>query len=540
VAGCTRHAQDAAGNRAPDQPEAARALTMSEAEIKFGASPRHDSQVTYQANVIVMEHGADAIRSQSTDGFTWTIDASAPGAAQIQPDKILFATGRVVGRVLKVERKGDNLDVTLGPAELTDIFEEAHISTHGALDPAQMIVYVAPAGYPGTFLDRDAPAPNAAMSTGGTRSNSHVRVFTVSRTGDLIPVDPQRMRAPPCSEQAEQPFHAMQVNYVPSATPRHAEIGCRSEDGSAARSFYVSGGSGSSGGGSVADIASVLLNGFTFTPNLRRGLEAVANYDHDGVKFSAHANITLSDPQFTFRLDISHGLKTAVIELSGVGGIDAGIEGGMSANGVKNINEAFAMPFDISFPIPGPVPFAATLHQSLVIETMFTAKQAVIRANGDYSLGGKITAGIVNGTLTGTAPMFLKTNQNMAYSLTGESMGVNGIVLSYGGKLIVGLGAFGLVVGPYASINTSMGITRGSDLQTATVAYTCRSAKLELFVDYGLGFAIPAWSAAAINGFLSIFHAKPISSTYSTKLGTAPIKSIYDASPPSCAEKPAA
>src|ERR1700732_2494832 len=141
VARSTRHAQDAAGNRAPDQPEAARALTMSEAEIKFGASPRHDSQVIYQANVIVMEHGADAIRSQSTDGFTWTIDASAPGAAQIQPDKILFATGRVVGRVLKVERKGDNLDVTLGPAELTDIFEEAHISTHGALDPAQMIVY---------------------------------------------------------------------------------------------------------------------------------------------------------------------------------------------------------------------------------------------------------------------------------------------------------------------------------------------------------------------------------------------------------------
>jgi hypothetical protein len=539
-AGCTRHSQTSSTGPGGDRSDATQPPTLSEAEIKFGASPKRDERVTYQSNVLVMEHGAEAIRSQSPDGFTWTMDANAAGAAQIQPDRILFATGRVVGRVLKVERKGDNLDVTLGPAELTDIFEEAHISSQGGLDPAQMIVYVAPPGYPGTFIDRDAPEPDAARTTGARGSDSTVRVFTVSRAGDLIPLNPMAhsVGTPPCQEPAEEQFHAMPINYVVSGTPRRFESGCiRSSGTSAARSFHV--GSGGGGNGSAAaDIASVLVNGFSFSPSLSRGLGVVAAYNQDGMIFKAHANIRLDRPQFTFRLDISHGLKTAVVELTGVGGIDMGIEGG-TGGAFKNVNQAFALPVDISFPIAGPVPFAATFHQSLLVQTLFTAKQAVIRANGDYSVGGKISAGVINGAPSGTAPLFIKTNQNMAYSLSGESLGVNGLVLSYGGKVIVGLGAFGLVVGPYASINTTVGITRGSDLQTATVAYTCRSAKLDLFVDYGLGFAVPTWSANAANIFLRLFHAKPISSTYGTKLGTLPIKTLYDASPPSCAGNPA-
>jgi hypothetical protein len=537
IAGCTRHATTAATDPAAGQMTSSDSAKLSEAEIRYGASPRPDSRVTYQPNVIIMEHGAEAIRSQSADGFTWSIDANAPGAADIQPDKILFATGRVVGRVLKVERKGGNFDVTLGPAELTDIFEEAHISSHGALDPATMIVYVAPATYPGTFMDRDTPEPDAGQVAAAADADSAVRVFTVSRSGELLPFEPalKASHSRPCEEAVRQPFHAVLTNYIADRQGR-SDDGCmRFEGGWSAREFRVSTAGARS---TAADIESVLINGFNFTPNLRRGLEVVANYDRNGMKFNAHANISLNQPKFTFRLDISHGLKTAVVELEGVGGIDVGIEGGTSG-AFKNVNQVFAVPIDISFPIAGPVPFAATFHQSLLVQTMFSAKQAVIRANGAYSIGGKISAGIVNGSPTGTAPLFINTTQNMAYSLSGESLGVNGIVLAYGGKLIVGLGAFGLVVGPYASINTSVGITRGSDLQTGLVAFTCRSAKLELFLDYGLGFAIPAWSAKAVNVFLGLFHAKPISSTYGTSLGTLPIKTLYDASPPSCAEKAA-
>jgi hypothetical protein len=61
---------------------------------------------------------------------------------------------------------------------------------------------------------------------------------------------------------------------------------------------------------------------------------------------------------------------------------------------------------------------------------------------------------------------------------------------------------------------------------------------LDLALDYGLGFAVPAWTAKALNFALSFFHAKPISASYSTKLGTLPIKSVTDAVPPSCAATP--
>jgi hypothetical protein len=134
--------------------------------------------------------------------------------------------------------------------------------------------------------------------------------------------------------------------------------------------------------------------------------------------------------------------------------------------------------------------------------------------------------------------LFVTSNTNLGSSLKGVSLGANGIVLGYGGKLIIGLGAFGFIVGPYASINTSLGITRGSDLATGLVAYTCRAATLELELRYGVGFAIPEWSADMLNAFAGLFGAKPVSPSYSKPLGTIPIKSLPEWIPPSCG-KPA-
>lgn len=259
--GCKRAPQPASigstGELATDMPSPA----LSEAEQRYGVSPTRSKEVTYQPDVIVMEHGADAIRSQSTNGFTWTIDAGAPGASQIQPDKILFATGRVVGRVLKVERKGDNLDVTLGPAELTDIFEEVHISTRGSMDPEKMLVYVAPPGYPGLFHDRDTPEDEAPpVANTAQLRHSAVQVYTVSRDGDLIPLDStiRRVQGVPCTDGGRGQFRAMQTLYV-SGVQEPPEF-----NGDCARFMKV--------GASAADIAGVVLDGFDIRPSMAGGL----------------------------------------------------------------------------------------------------------------------------------------------------------------------------------------------------------------------------------------------------------------------------
>jgi len=172
---CTGRASDGSTNGSPTTTPAGQ-TDLTAAEIQYGVSPTRNDQVTYQDDVIVMEHGAEAIRSQAANGLTWTIDGNAAGAQEIQPDKILFATGRVVGRVLAVERQAGNIAVTLGPIELTDVIKDAKITYHGALDLEKMITYVAPE-HPGTLTDLDA----ADQSSAARRSDeSSMRVVTWS------------------------------------------------------------------------------------------------------------------------------------------------------------------------------------------------------------------------------------------------------------------------------------------------------------------------------------------------------------------------
>jgi hypothetical protein len=154
--------------------------TLTDAEIQYGVSPTRNNQVTYQDDVIVMEHGAEAIRSQTANGLTWTIDGNASGAQEIQREKILFATGRVVGRVLAVEHQGSDITVTLGPIELTDVIKDAQITYHGALDLEKMTTYVAPE-YPGTLTDFDAADQASALRRPG---ESSIRVAIFRRTAN--------------------------------------------------------------------------------------------------------------------------------------------------------------------------------------------------------------------------------------------------------------------------------------------------------------------------------------------------------------------
>ena len=539
-ASATQAAQNTQATRTPQSTGAASVHKLSDAERRFGASPKRGEGVTYQPDVIVMEDGAEAIRSQDANGLTWTIDGNAPGASEIAVDKILFATGRAVGRVLKVDHSGSDLAVTLGPVALTDLLKEAHISHQGTLDPADMIVYVGSPDYPGAMSEIDAPAKVAGdgfrLPAAG---RARVRAYVVSRDGGLVPLDPSEepLQRHACAPDAHGRVRASRAA---GAGTHESRAGLRGVCGaSGGRLRYVSSGTGTPALGTAADLAAILLGGFNFFPTFNEGGVGVeARYNEDGVRFLAQLRLKLARPKFTFHLDISDGLKTASVQLDGFGGVVVGIEGSTNG-GYKNIKKEFAIPVDISFTIPGPLPFAATFHQSLWVKTLLTGEHSIIRANGDYQLQGTIVAGIINGSPSATAPLFIHTVQDMAHTLSGESLAVNGLVLSYGGKLIVGVGSFGLVVGPYLSLNTAVGLDKGSILQRGTVGYVCRSAQLSIFLDYGVGFAVPSWSQKALDFALSFFHAKRIDLSYTKKIGTIPIKAETDAIPPGCA-KPAA
>ena len=463
LSGCSGHGSSDSAAVPPTAAPAASAgpAAITDAETKYGVSPTRNKDVTYQDDVIVMEHGAEAIRSLGSDGLTYTIDANAPGAKDIQPDKILFATGRVVGRVLAVKRSGNDLAVTLGAFELTNVFKEAHISYHGTLDLDKMIVYQAPPDYPGTFIDQDAPTS-------------------------------------------------------PS-------------------------GGGGGGGGAAGQVIEIVRNGLHFIPDLSQGLGVTSTGLKNGVKYTAYAGLQLNHPDFTFNLDIHGGrLNTAEVEVAINGKFRVSFHGGTGGD-FTNPSQVTEIPVDLSIPLPVAAPFAVTLHNTILIQTLMTAKQATLDAEGIYSVNGTVKAGIVNGKPVGQADLSVTVDKGLTESVDGISLGVNGVVLGYGGRILAGIGAFSLAVGPYVGLKATVGATRGSTQQGMfTGGAICHSSEFNMDMGYGVGVAVPNFVVTILNGILSVFSSSAqISPSYSHELGTVKITSNSRAIPPNCGGAPA-
>jgi hypothetical protein len=155
----------------PERASGARARTgrqikrseMTAAELKYGIAPTPDPSVTYQPDVVIVGGGGDAIRSQSPNGFIWTIDAGAPHAGELAPGKVFFMTNRAVGRVLDVRKEGSNLVVVVGPVNLQEVVSEADITIDTPIDFAEAIPYTSP-DLPGRIdvIARAMPASEAA------------------------------------------------------------------------------------------------------------------------------------------------------------------------------------------------------------------------------------------------------------------------------------------------------------------------------------------------------------------------------------------
>lgn len=100
-------------------------------ERRFGGSITTYKGVVYRPGVVLIGGGASAVRSRSTDGLTWTIDARAPGASDLRVGSVMLATTFASGRVLKLTPAGATLRVVLGPVALTDVIQDGEFSSNG-------------------------------------------------------------------------------------------------------------------------------------------------------------------------------------------------------------------------------------------------------------------------------------------------------------------------------------------------------------------------------------------------------------------------
>ncbi|SBT51886.1 hypothetical protein [Micromonospora narathiwatensis] len=123
-------------------------------DLRYGAAPVPGPEVTLQPDVVLVGGGGRSVRSVTADGLTWRLDRHARNADDLAPGKVMFVTGRGVGRVLDLAADGDDLLVTIGPVDITEVIRDGTFEKRGLTldDP---VIY--PAGEPSWAEDSPPP-----------------------------------------------------------------------------------------------------------------------------------------------------------------------------------------------------------------------------------------------------------------------------------------------------------------------------------------------------------------------------------------------
>ncbi len=361
----------------------------------------------------------------------------------IQRGTILFATSRVAGRVLAVVPEGADLRVHLGPVELTDIYRDLTLSLDQPVDFANALPYDAPE-YPGS------------TSIVGQRELASRR-------------------------------HEFEGGFTPVAL--FVEPG----------GFFRR----------VADQAP--LRRFNVTPMVGPGgLGVRTTFDNGDVAITAQSVLYLSAPSLHLNIGIAKGvINVCELELRGAAGLllslEAATKVGLSGN-FRHTEPSLPTEFSVPILMNKFSPFAINVRQAFTVHTGFGAKGR-ITSTGRYELGGSFRVGYRDGALSLGGPSRFRMTTNPAATLEGASLGATGLVLAHSVKVIVGVGAFGFATGPYIRLNSSLGISRDSDLVAMRM---CRAASLGSSLAVGLGYVMPTAVTSVINVFLRALNLEEI------------------------------
>jgi hypothetical protein len=434
-------------------PVQARLLSKSEltpAEKKFGRAPKRDRSVTYQSDVILLENGPEAIRSLGSDGFTWTIDAHAQHASEIVLGKIAFVTERCIGRVLWEKREGDNLELVLGPVELTDIFRQLDVSVNQPVDLTQALEYPAPQG-PGT---EDPQLDDLGPAAGWPRMPG-----IVGKTGPADATD-GAMLVPASFAQGAPPAPGILPYKIPMTLHTRP-----------------------------------LINSDGLGMELRR--------EGGNIRMITQMQIRLDRPTLEFHIRIDNGKVDARAVLHNAAGLRIAFDAAAGGEFATNF-DWHGFGGQLSIPIAGAPVLSVDVRQEIWVRTAFASKQSAFGAGGDYGLNADLGLAVHGTTFQLIGPKGFTVRKSLMRDMTNVSLAPNGIVLSHGVTITAGLGAAGFTVGPTVEFATSVGLAMG-----ATEAIVqCRGATLIMSMRGGFGWTIPRPVAAFANFFLSVINVR--------------------------------
>ena len=497
---------------------------MTESERRWGLAPKRGAGIVYQDDIILMEHGDQAIRSFASNGLSWTFDANAPQVNEIQPGKIVFATGRAVGRVLAVQRNGDQVSAILGPVQLTDLVKQGKFLYDQPLDLNSAIAIAAP-DYPGAVnssaMQARTPGPQSSIESGS--GTWHVaEYYVVSDSGQWTPMrtvtgSRARVRKPTLLRSGFHPssrLRSMQAGAPPTVPGTSVPI----PNPSLPPGVPSPGNLGNLNPGPipvpVPQIPMIPLNGLQATPCVDCGGLGLKMYqEKDGLRVWVTIVFHLIHPHVVFCASIENGAIEANLQLAGGAGVTVTFDAASSQQFTGgNIKETGLIPLDITVPIGGIfLPLEIDLSQSIDLSSAFSAKTSRLHGEGGVGLTGEIAADYHKGGWEITPPHG-EVKENLAGMVTGISVGINSMVFAINQRLMVGVGALSFATGPYVDLISALTTLKGSSIGTTLLNPTpiCAQGTFNMTLGAGIGYSMPRIVASVLNTVLGWFGVKPI------------------------------
>jgi hypothetical protein len=428
---------------------------LSATERKYGMAPKRDARVTYQEGIVLMEHGDEAIREAKTDGMTFSFDAKAEHVGEFEEGKIIFATGRVVGRVGQLTRDGDTVTVKLAPVKITEIIKKGTFMMNSTFSAKDLIIYTAP-DFPSNFDLKD----NQQQSDNLDPQLIQPRFL---RTG-FMPTQAQlpSLLNKDLSTRIPQPPPTLQAPVV------------------------------------------TLSSGLKIVPAIGAdgGIGLNFSYIKNGIIFNAYGQMVIPSPTIKFLLVIdSSGINTFGIQISGSISLRMSIIATSDVEKFINVNSTTVAPFDLSLPCPiAGVPLALSFQTAFNLHTTFAAKTSTLTSSGSWGMNGTLFAGYKSGTQSHETPP-AKATSSLAQNVSGASVGINTVGGGIKVTPMVGIGGFGFMTGVF------LGVTFTGDVvkQASEAMVDCHGASGSASISSGVGYQLPGPFVDFVNTVLSLF-----------------------------------
>ncbi|WP_156366390.1 hypothetical protein [Microbacterium sp. No. 7] len=425
--------------------------------LAYGLAPAPDQGTTFRSDVVLVEGGGASVRSVTADGLTWTLAPTARGLADLEPGRVMFLTDRAVGRVVAIQTTDAGVEVTVGPVDITDVIEDGEFAAEGVPLDDPIVVSQEGAFWADPELQRQAGVGEGE--------------------GADVPVEPVLLRS-----TAKLPR--------PPAPPAI-----------------------------LSEIANARTGSFDLQGSCcGKGTRVGIRYSKNGLVMTGELGLEMDRPTADFSLKISGArLEYAGLNLTGTAGIFAKLHA-TTAEGKPTNGYSPPLGQDFSFAIPVGTFFGIPL--TMVVTQKFTvavnmAGSAVFDGTAKVKLGTTLGFRYTHGRWYNTSGATLDSAASLS-ATNALSVGISYAQFDYTVRVTVGFGIANFAAGVYLSLAarlfTAVGAPIGFNIAEGAEdpIEHCRRVDAELWLDYGVGYSIPAVVAEVVNFFLRAFNSRPI------------------------------